>query len=227
MTSVLVVAPHADDETLGAGGTIARLAASGCTVRVAVMTGRGPGDHHPVLPDDFDERIQEEARRAFDLLGVADARFLGIPAVAVAQQPLWQLNAACLEVLEWAQPETLFVPFQFDLHEDHRALLRSFSVAWRPSSEVGRRIREIHCYETVSETHWNLPNVEADFTPNVWSDISDTLQLKLDALSCFRSQIHDAPGARSLQAVRSLAVWRGSQVGCEAAEAFVQVRRLL
>jgi LmbE family N-acetylglucosaminyl deacetylase len=58
-------------------------------------------------------------------------------------------------------------------------------------------------------------------------DISDTLETKLRALACFKTQIRKAPATRSLQAARAQAVWRGAQIGAEAAEAFVLVRRII
>lgn len=223
---ILIVSPHADDETLGVGGTIARLAAEGHEVTVAVLTGHGEDEAHPLWEPGVWEEIRREAREAYDILGVDRVLFREIPAVRVAEQPLWKVNRIAAEILEEVRPEVLFVPFQYDLHQDHRSLFHAFSVAWRPSSEVGRVVREIYCYETVSETHWNFPNVEPGFLPNVWMEISDTLEIKLRALACFESQVRPAPDARSLEAVQALAVWRGSQAGMKAAEAFVLVRRL-
>ena len=92
---------------------------------------------------------------------------------------------------------------------------------------TGRKIKNVYCYEVQSETHWNAPYLEASFTPNTWVDISAHLDTKLRALSCYASQIRPAPDARSLDAVRALAVWRGSQQGMAAAEAFVAVRTLI
>ena len=109
---------------------------------------------------------------------------------------------------------------------DYRDVFYSLSVAWRPSSAVGRKIRDIYCYEVQSETHWNIPYVEPGFLPSMWMDIGDTLEVKLEALACYKSQIRPAPDSRSVEAVRALAIWRGSQMGLPAAEAFVTVRSL-
>ena len=79
---------------------------------------------------------------------------------------------------------------------------------------------------TPAETHWSAPYLEPGFTPNAWVDISAHLDTKLRALACYESQIRPAPDARSLDAVRALAVWRGAQQGMAAAEAFVTIRLL-
>ena len=222
---VLVVAPHADDETLGVGGTIAKHVTSGDQVTVAIMTGHG-SEPHPLWPEETWTTVRDEARQALALLGVHDILFREIPAAMVAEQPQWQLNAVTQETLDRVQPEVLYVPFPFDMHTDHRQIFHSLSVAWRPSNPNGYRVREIYAYEVPSETHWNAPDLEPGFLPNTWLDIGEHLQEKLRALKCYRSQIPAWPHARSIEALEHLARWRGSQVGVEAAEAFVLIRRL-
>ncbi|HWM85395.1 MAG TPA: PIG-L deacetylase family protein [Kofleriaceae bacterium] len=226
MSRILVIAPHADDETIGMGGTIARHARDGHEVHVAVVTGHGDDGPHPLWPREVWDRVRAEAKRACDLLGVAELHFDEVPAAMVADQPAWKLNQATGAVVERVQPDALYVPFPFDLHRDHREVFHALSVAWRSSSAIGRRIRDIYCYEVQSETHWNIPYVEAGFLPSMWTDISGTLQVKLEALRCYESQVRPAPDARSIEAVRALAEWRGSQMGMPAAEAFVTVRTL-
>lgn len=222
---ILVVAPHADDETLGVGGTIARHANEGHDVIVAVMTGHGDGVH-PLWPREGWDIVRAEAREAHALLGVRETIFEEIPAAMVADQPAWQLNKITDRIIEQVAPDILYVPFLFDLHKDHRELAHSFSVAWRPHKKSGRAIREIYAYETVSETHWACPQLEPGFIPNRWIDISRYLSRKLEAIACFKSQMRPFPDARSVEAIDALAKWRGTQMSMRAAEAFVIIRQL-
>ncbi|MCP4203825.1 MAG: PIG-L family deacetylase [bacterium] len=207
------------------GGTLARFAKEGHEVTVAVITGHGEADH-PLWPQSVWETVRAEARQAMSVLGVKEPLFEEVPAALVAEEPVWKLNRITDALVSRVQPDALYVPFPFDLHKDHREIFHSLSVAWRPSSETGRGIREVYCYETQSETHWSIPYVEAGFLPTCWVDISETLETKLEAAACYQSQIRPEPDARSLEALRALAVWRGSQVGVKAAEAFVAVRLL-
>jgi N-acetylglucosamine malate deacetylase 1 len=223
---VLVIAPHADDETLGMGGTIARLASEGHEVVVAVVTGHGMDGPHPLWPRSTWTRVRAEARLAADTLGVAELIFEEIPAVLVADQPVWKLNRATQALVARVAPDVLYAPFPFDLHKDHREIFHSVSVAWRTASPLGRRIREIYCYEVPSETHLNIPYVEQGFSPSCWVDISNHVKIKLRALACYESQIRPSPDARSISAAEALATWRGAQIGTAAAEAFVTVRIL-
>lgn len=222
---VLVVAPHADDETLGVGGTIRWHVERGDQVTVAVMTGSGP-EPHPIFSSEVWDTVRAEAAEAMKVLGVEQLIFREIPAVLVPEQPVWQINKEAGEILQEVQPEILYVPFPFDLHLDHRAIFYAFSVAWRPHSTVGRGLREIYAYETLSETHWNPAYLEASFTPNVFVDVTNTLPKKLEAMACYKSQLQEPPHARSLKALKDMAGFRGAQVSLEAAEAFVLIRKL-
>ena len=143
---VLVVAPHADDETIGAGGTIARHVVGGDDVHVAIVTGHGDGPH-PLWPPSVWDTVRGEAARAMAVLGVTQLHFEEIPAALVADQPVWKLNKTIGAILQKLEPEILYVPFPFDLHKDHRETFHSLSVAWRTSSPTGRKIKSVYCYE--------------------------------------------------------------------------------
>jgi LmbE family N-acetylglucosaminyl deacetylase len=223
---VLVIAPHADDETIGAGGTLARHAADGDEVHVAVVTGHGDEGPHPLWPRSLWDKIRGEAKKAMDILGVHQLHFEELPAAMIADTPVHRVNKTIGALVEKIAPAVLYVPFLFDLHKDHREIFHATSVAWRTSTKAGGAIREVYCYEVQSETHWNAPYVEAGFLPNTWVDISAHLDTKLRALACYESQIRPAPDARSVDAIRALAVWRGSQQSMHAAEAFVAIRLL-
>lgn len=226
MANVLVLAPHADDETLGVGGTIAKHIDEGDDVAVVIATGAGEApEGHPLWPrEEFDE-VRAEASRSLKGLGVSKVTFGDLPAVAFPQDPVWEVNQEVHRLIAAHEPEILYVPFPYDLHGDHRALFHAASVAWRPASELGRAIKRVLAYEVQSETHWSASYLEPGFTPNIWVSLSESqLQRKLDALRCYESQMYPFPHARSVQAVEHLARWRGSQQGLHAAEGFVLIK---
>jgi LmbE family N-acetylglucosaminyl deacetylase len=217
----LVVAPHPDDEILGAGGTIARLANAGQDVVVAVVTTGQPPDYSPEHVD----RVRSEAEEAHKLLGVRETLWLGLPAARLAETPRNQLNAAVRKAVIDIVPRTILVPFIGDIHIDHQLVFEAAMVASRPHQREFPTT--ILAYETLSETNWNAPLLTPAFTPNVFVDISDTLETKLRAMKLFGSQVREAPHERSLEALRALATLRGATVHRDAAEAFVLVRDLI
>jgi len=223
---VLIVAPHADDETLGCGGTIARLISEGHHVTVAVLTGAGPEEPNPIADPSSWDLVRKECRGACTILGCNPPQFYELPAVRIGELPLHVVNRICNEIVQDIRPTTIFIPFLYDLHRDHREIFNAFSIAWRPCTEYGRNIREIYAYETVSETHWGPGQLEPAFQPNTWIDISAYLTIKLNAIASYKSQIRDFPDARSVDGIRALAQWRGSTMGMAAAEAFILLRKL-
>lgn len=221
--SILVIAPHADDETLGMGGTIARLAAEGREVFVGVMT--GPGDEpHPIWPASAWDGIHAEATDASRLLGVKELIFGNLPAVCVPDRPVHEVNDAVSKLIARVDPEELYLPFYHDLHQDHSAIAYAALVHARAYRDAGRNIKLIAMYETPTETHLFPPQLKPPFAPSLWVDISETLETKLAAWNCYASQHHEGATPRSAEAVRALAVSRGAEVGVAAAEAFVLLR---
>jgi LmbE family N-acetylglucosaminyl deacetylase len=225
---ILVVAPHIDDETLGVGGTMARFAAEGHDVLVVVLAGHGEiTEQHPLGGHDRFNRIKDEGAEAMKVLGVNAPIYRAFPVLMISKYyTTLEVNRMANEIVKEIRPDILFVPYLWDVHEDHRIFAEAFCVAWRPCTEHGRNIREVYMYETVSETHWSIPFVEPAFVPNTWFDISDYLTTKLKAMACFKSQVFPPPHARSLEALEALARWRGSLVSVNAAEAFISVRSL-
>jgi len=216
---VLVVSPHPDDEVLGVGGTIARLASEGNDVTVAIVT----TGWEPLFADSQVEQVRAEARAAGEVLRVRSLRFMDMPVTKLNEIHKYQLNREFEQLINEEEPELVFSPFPGDRQEDHRQVFDACMVALRPV-ESRKFVKRILCYETVSETHWSSAYIECCFEPQLWVDISKHLSTKLEAMRRYKSQLQQEPHARSLEAISSLAKWRGSMVGMPAAECFVVVR---
>jgi N-acetylglucosamine malate deacetylase 1 len=215
---LLVVAPHPDDETLGAGGTIAGFARAGGEVTVLTIAAHMP----PLYPATVHEQTVREAREAHKVLGVAESIFLDYPAVLLAEAPVHELNRAILEQVRRVGPDVILAPFA-DRHVDHKVVFAAVMVAARPVGSLAA-VRAVVTYEVPSETHWTAPHIEANFVPNWFVDITATVDLKLEAMACYASQVQPFPGPRSVEALRALALFRGSQTSVGYAEAFQLIR---
>ncbi|WP_428630646.1 PIG-L deacetylase family protein [Sphingopyxis sp.] len=220
MGNTLVIAPHADDEILGCGGTLSRLAAAGCPTTVAIVT-KGTA---PQFSEKLVSQIYAETKAAHHLVGVGKTIYLDLPAAALDTVPAAQLNAALAGLMQDVAPETVFVPFVGDIHMDHQLTFLAALVASRPR-HLGAP-RRIYAYETLSETNWYAPGITPAFIPNVFVDISKTLETKLDAFRCFASQVREFPDERSIEAIRALAIMRGASMYLGAAEAYMLVRQI-
>ena len=217
---VLVVSPHPDDETLGVGGTIAKLSSLGHEIHVLTISGHLP----PLYSRDDYEKTITESQKAFNILGIVSSEFLEIPATMIAERPVHELNSKILHTVRRLKPQMVFCPYP-DRHIDHRNVFDSVMVATRPIG-VGTNIEILAAYETLSETHWNAPHIEPNFTPNWVIDISDHIETKLKALKCYESQISDFPGPRSIEATKALAKFRGTQAGFAYGEGMHIIRKI-
>lgn len=222
---ILVIAPHNDDETLGAGASIAKHVANGDDVTIAILT--SIDENNPVMKPNKDE-IRAETKLAMSILGVPEEKiiFKDLPNVLVSDQPMYAVNKVVYDVIKDIAPEVIYMPFLVDLHKDHREIAYATQVAARTCTDFGKNIKEILMYETLSETHWNIECVEGGFIPNIYNEVSEFLDLKLRAVEAYQSQLKTHPDVRSVKAIESLAILRGSIVGMKAAEAFVLVRNL-
>jgi LmbE family N-acetylglucosaminyl deacetylase len=218
MKKVLVIAPHPDDETLGCGGTIRRLADSGHHVTVVTVAAHMP----PLYTKEVHETTIKESRAAQNVLGARESIYLDKPAVLLGDIPLPEFNSLIVDQVKAASPDILLVPY-YDRHIDHRMIFDACMVAARPIGP-GKDISLVAAYETISETHWNAPHIEPNFTPNFCVDITGQIDKKLEAIACFKSQLHEFPGPRSAEALKALALFRGSQAGYGYAEGFHVIR---
>lgn len=215
---VLVVAPHPDDDVLGAGGTMHKLAAGGTEVVVVIVSRAQP----PRFTREFGESGVSEARRAHAVLGVAKTIVLDFAIAELDHTPHADVNAALLDVFTEIRPDVVLLPFGGDLFADHQQVALSAIVCARPITPYAPA--GVYCYETLSQTNWNAP-YEPQFTPTAFVDVAGHMEAKVAAMACFSSQLKTFPHERSLEAIRALATVRGARFGCAAAEAFVTVRQ--
>jgi len=217
--SICIIAPHPDDEVLGLGGTIRRMSLSGIKVHLLVISGHLP----PLYSIEIFKKTQIECNMSAKILGISSIKFLEIPATNISQKPVAELNAKINDFLDKAKPTTVFIPFP-DRHIDHKLIFEASMVCTRPVGQHYPKL--VLSYETLSETDWNAPYIEPFFIPEMYIDITDTFESKLEAMRSYKSQLQNAP-SRSLEAIEALARYRGSQNGFKYAEGFKVIRHLI
>lgn len=224
MKKILVFAPHPDDEILGCGGSIAKHIAQGDEVTVCIMTSGKPPvfDDSVAKKNNWPHNLYPEVCASHSLLGIKETVFLQFPAVAMETIPRYELNGKVSQVINAVKPDVVYVPHFGDMQMDHAKTVEAVMVAVRPKG--AHRVQLVYAYETLSETEWNVPHSANAFIPNVFVDISEYLDTKLEAMRCYQSQLGPFPDPRSLEAVEALAKLRGSTMNAKAAEAFMLIR---
>lgn len=219
---VLTVAAHPDDETLGAGGTMARLAAQGHEVWICILTDGVTARHAHV------EQQKECAIGAADVLGAANVVFCELPDQRLDSLPLLDVITPIEKCIGELRPEIVFTHFKEDVNQDHRTVFEATMVAARPVD--GTSVRQLLCYETASSTEWAPPFPGSVFSPNVFVDISSTLPRKLEAMRSYErtwtGEMRPYPHPRSYEAIEAYARRHGVAAGVAAAEPFMLVRQV-
>jgi N-acetylglucosamine malate deacetylase 1 len=226
MTTVLVIGAHPDDEVLGCGGTMARLATQGAEVHVLLLAD-GESSRGAVDSDTMVGRINERrtvAEVAARTLGCKSTHTYSYPDNRLDTVALLELVRTIEQHIDELRPSIVFSHHCGDVNVDHRRVHEATLAACRP--QPGHPVKELLFYEVPSSTEWRPPESALSFAPNVFYDVEPTFDAKLAALEAYASEMRSFPHPRSLEAVKALAQWRGATVGVPLAEAFVLGRRI-
>ncbi|UJF25324.1 PIG-L family deacetylase [Suttonella sp. R2A3] len=215
---VLVIAVHPDDETLGCGGTLLKHKAQGDAIHWLIGT-TIPDNHHY-----FDKR-EQEIDKVTQLYVFDSVHNLRLKTMQVDEYSMSELISKISAVIKEIQPNIIYLPFKADVHSDHRKI---FDAAYSCTKSFRYPfIRKIYMMETLSETEFAPSTKEDSFVPNVYNDISEYLEKKLDIMQVFASEIGEHPFPRSHKNMKALAILRGASAGCEYAESFMLLKEII
>lgn len=213
----LVVVAHPDDEVLGAGATIHKLVKEGHNVALAIMVSQA------AARKDLSSTLSADEENALHLLGVNKvyhANFPNIKMNTVAHLDLVQFVEKCIE--DW-NAEAIITHHPSDTNNDH--VQTSYAV--QAASRLFQRreniapLKQLLYMEVPSSTEWALDSSSKRFIPNYFVEIGkEGVDHKIKALSAYKGVMRPYPHPRSNEALEGLAAYRGSQAGCNYAEAF-------
>ena len=186
--SVLIIAPHCDDEALGCGGTIYKHSQRGCRTTAIFMTDGSASDSKLTVQELVKIR-KKEAEQSAKILGIDRCVFLDYPdrRLKKSEDSVQRL----VGILEETHPDLIYIPFHLENHPDHMATSAIALTALKR-----KPVKEIFLYEV-----WTA------MIPNRLVDISNSIEKKLEAVRVYRSQkdIDEfAEKARGLNRFRSL-----------------------
>ncbi len=223
-----MVAAHPDDEVLGCGGTIARLADAGQSVHVLLLAdgenSRATADGSGVAAGAVAAR-NAAAEQACQILGCASVESLALPDNRMDELVLLDVVKEIEARIVRHAPTTLLTHHGGDVNVDHRVVHQAVIVACRPVPN--HSVRELLFFEVPSSTEWRPSGSGDSFVPNYFVDVADVLDRKMAAIDAYASELRDFPHPRSKLAIEALARWRGATVGVVAAEAFVLGRKIV
>lgn len=199
---ILVLSPHPDDMEFGCGGTVYLFSKKGYKVYIYVATSGEYGGAKKV-------RRKEQERSA----KILSAKLIWGDFKDTEVFFRRELITAIEDVIRKVEPFLIFVNFFKDSHQDHVALSKATITA-------ARYISNLLFYETPTSI---------DFTPTIFFDIGDVLDIKKKLLLAHASQV-DKTRVKNLSIIESAystAIFRGYQARVKYAEAFLPHRVLL
>ena len=221
MNSVLVVAVHPDDETLGCGGTLLKHKANADEIHWLLATDIKESEGFDVS---VIKKRNKEIKKVEDLYRFTSVSRLEIPTTKVDEFGMSELVSKISYVIDKVKPNIIYLPFKGDVHSDHKYI---FDAAYS-CTKVFRYsfIKKIYMMETLSETEFSLSSKEDSFVPNVFVDISKYMDKKIEIMKSYKSEMGEHPFPRSERNIRALATYRGAISGCDYAESFKLLKEI-
>lgn len=221
MKTILVVAPHPDDETLGCGGTLLQHVQNGDEVHWLIVTDMSIENGY--VQSTVNQR-QFEVKKVAAAYGFSNVHNLKFPPAKLDEIPRNSLIQSISRIIKEVAPAVIYLPFRGDVHSDHAVVFDAVVSCTKwfryPS------IRRVLCYETLSETDFGLNPESAKFAPNSFVDISAYIDKKIEIAQVYKGEMGEFPFPRSKKALKALAQVRGAASGCFAAESFILLREI-
>tara|TARA_Y100000389_G_scaffold194108_1_gene223688 strand:+ start:430 stop:1095 length:666 start_codon:yes stop_codon:yes gene_type:complete len=220
MKKIIIIAPHADDEILGLGGTISKYVENSFQVVVLIMTNASIKNPKR-FPVSLIKKIRKEAEVANKFIGVSKLVFYDFPALDINDSYIGKIADTIQKDILKYKPTKVFIPSLEDIHSDHKVIHQACLVACRPINNF--KIQEVLSYETLSETEWGI----TQFNPNKYEILKKKhLLKKINAFKKYKTQIQKNFHPRSENGIKSLSKYRGTNISVEYAEAFKIIRNI-
>lgn len=217
---LLVIVAHPDDETLGAGGTIRLLSDDGVQVDLLVVTDGSSAQ----FGDDLEAQTRRNTHlaKACEILGISKYSVLDFPDMRLDTVPHIELNKAIGSVVLDGGYDAIFTHHPGDVNMDHQKVFDSVMVVARPMP--GAQVRTLATFFINSSSEWGSVYAHRAFIPNIFVDITRTVDAKIAALKAYEDELRAWPHPRSAKAVLRRAQTVGTEAGLACGEAFQLLR---
>ena len=207
--NILVIVAHPDDEVYGCAGFIYKLSQNGYQVNVLILT---EGCTTQYNSGELINIKKQESENVKKILNINQYYFSDLPDMKLDSLPEVDITKIICKYISDLKPYIILTHSENDLNRDHTCIHKSVLVAARPQSQV----KKIMTFETLSTTELN----KNPFNPNKFIDISDCLDIKINAVKAYKSELREYPHGRNETAVKALASYRGVCSNFLYAEAF-------
>ena len=224
--SALVVTPHPDDAEISCGGVVANWIRQGASVYYVLCTDGSKGTEDPEMtPERLAEIRHQEQLEAAKTLGVKEVVALGYPDGEL--EDTREFRGHLVRAVRRFKPEVVICPDpyrrSFYFHRDHRIVGQVTQDAVFPYARDRLHFAELEAegldpHKTGTLMFWGPEEIET------YVDISESMDIKAEALKCHRSQLGGLSGEESLNWLYSYCAEMGKEAGYDYAEGFRVVR---
>jgi len=221
MSRVLVLAVHPDDETLGCGGTLLKHKFNKDEIHWLIVTDikKSEGFSQSAI-----EKRKIEINKVNQVFKFDSVTNLGLSTAKLDEYSMSSLIEKISSVINKIKPNIIYLPFKSDIHTDHKVV---FNAAYSCTKTFRYPfIKKIYMMETLSETEFSLSTKDESFIPNMFVDISDFINKKIEVMKCYEGELGEHPFPRSIKNIKALATFRGATAGCDYAESFVLIKEI-
>lgn len=220
--SYLIVVAHPDDEVLGAGATMYKLSQQDQEVNVCILSGRAEARKNRPKDDELFFELQE----SMGLLGVKKIITGEFPNIKFNEVPHLELVQFIEQAIIETDASIVFTHHPADINNDHLHTSLACQAATKlfQRNDDVRALKELFFMEIPSATDWGMNSSMKQFIPNTFIEVGEAaVEKKIEALSKYKGVMREYPHPRSAKSLLGLASYRGSQAGCNYAEAFESV----
>ena len=218
----LVIAAHPDDEVLGCGGTLAKMARNGYSVH-GVIVSEGITSRNDKNSSRLLTNLRRENKKSSKIIKFNSMKLLNYPDNKLYSIDFLKLVQNFENIITRLKPSIIFTHHSGDLNIDHEIVNRAVITASRPLNKDS--VKKILTFETPSSSEWKFDEKNY-FIPNYFDNIEKYLKYKINALKSYKSEMRKFPHPRSIENIKSIAKVRGSTVGYKYAEAFKVIREI-
>ena len=217
--NVLVIAPHADDEVLGCGGTIVKHVQDGDVVTVILVCDRDTSYHTDSDKQyDIPQKQWREANQCKDVLQYQNIARLRFKDMHVDEYGYRNIISKLEHVYNKVLPDVVYIPNNTDINTDHQYISDACLIVCRPMQ--ANPPTRVLMYEIPSSTNQFFSH-KPIFTPNYYIELTEhQLHDKINGLMKYTDEVLPYPNPRSVEGLNTYAQMRGMECNCKLAESF-------
>jgi LmbE family N-acetylglucosaminyl deacetylase len=220
----LIIASHPDDEIIGCGGTLVKLAKLKKNIQIVFLSDCAAARFKKDSTQ-YNKHLstrKNSASKVCEFLKIKPPIFYDFPNISYGANDFYEISTKLFNLINKNKYDLVFTHSYSDNNRDHRMAFEAALSACRPVNKFNST--SLITFETNSATDYSASQFKQKFNPNFFVDITNEIDKKLILLKLYKYELRKFPHSRSVENIKNLAKVRGSSVYTNFAEAFEIIR---